>query len=104
MPDSVKIDVSAGVLLEVGDKGAGGGASPAAANETLLRGGIVPNAQNPGIEQISRSESVKEVRLRNLVADEYESNQSYGQQKSRRLGCDERFVLSFTERVSRLDN
>jgi hypothetical protein len=64
MPDSVKIDVSTGILLEVGDKGAGGGASPAAANETLLRGGIVVNVQSPGIKQISRLESVNEVRLR----------------------------------------
>jgi hypothetical protein len=99
VPDSVKIDVSAGILVEVGDKGAGGGASPAAANETLLRGGIVLKCSEPGAEQSSRLESVNEVRPRNLVVDQLERNQSYGRQKSRMLGCDERVVLSFLDAV-----
>lgn len=43
-PDSVRIEASTGVLLEVGDKGAGS-ASPAAASDTLLRGGMVVKVQ-----------------------------------------------------------
>lgn len=51
VPLSVRIDASAGVLLDVGDRGACG-ASPAAAEDTLLRGGMMGDVKSQRMSEV----------------------------------------------------